>query len=189
LQAVSATFFTCDGLACLPARLIFRGRRWLCAEPTTLPRSFHARRIIAGNGSSAPIAIIGVAAVIKPVIVNAISNRLEIYNGNAALAAHVGRRTALSAAFKRSVPRNESATFAGLAPGRGSSLIRYASLGAAPEGTGRQGIWRHSHSALSSACSRSAFVFSLAGDLPGVVLGVADGRGMRRRDRALLTPP
>jgi hypothetical protein len=27
LYAVSATFCTCDGLACLPVRLSFRGRR------------------------------------------------------------------------------------------------------------------------------------------------------------------
>jgi len=45
LQAVSATFCTCDGLVCLPARLIFRGRRCLWAEFTALPQSFHARRI------------------------------------------------------------------------------------------------------------------------------------------------
>src|SRR5580692_9497592 len=50
LYAVSATFCTCDGLACLPVRLIFRGRRCLCDEFTALPYSFHARRIIASNG-------------------------------------------------------------------------------------------------------------------------------------------
>src|SRR5580693_1048841 len=49
LYAVSATFCTCDGLVCLPVRLIFRGRRCLCDEFTALPYSFHARRIIASN--------------------------------------------------------------------------------------------------------------------------------------------
>src|SRR6266516_2180088 len=42
LYAVPATFCTCDGLVCLPVRLIFRGRQCLCDECTTLPHSFHA---------------------------------------------------------------------------------------------------------------------------------------------------
>jgi hypothetical protein len=42
LHAVSATVCTCDGLACLPVRLTFRGRRCLCDEFTALPDSFHA---------------------------------------------------------------------------------------------------------------------------------------------------
>jgi hypothetical protein len=50
LYAVSAAFCTCDGLLCLPVRLIFRGRRCLCDEFTALPYSFHARRNIVSNG-------------------------------------------------------------------------------------------------------------------------------------------
>src|SRR5271169_5132709 len=64
LHAVSATFCTCDGLACLPVRLIFRGRRCLCGEFTALPHSFHARRIIVSYGP-APTAIIDMAVIIK----------------------------------------------------------------------------------------------------------------------------
>ncbi len=70
LYAVSATFCTCDGLACLPVRLTFRGRRCLCDEFTALPYSFHARRIIMSNGP-----------VPRPPFI-------EAYNGNAALATH-----------------------------------------------------------------------------------------------------
>ena len=50
LYAVPATFCTCDGLACLPVRLIFCGRRCLCDEFTALLYSFHARRHIVNNG-------------------------------------------------------------------------------------------------------------------------------------------
>jgi hypothetical protein len=83
LYAVSATFCTCDGLVCLPVRLTFRGRRCLCDEFTALPYSFHARRIIVSNGPAPRLPFTGMAAVIKRPI-----NRLETYNGNAALATH-----------------------------------------------------------------------------------------------------
>jgi hypothetical protein len=44
LDAVLATFGTCDGLAGVPVRLIFGGRRRWCGEFTALPESFRARR-------------------------------------------------------------------------------------------------------------------------------------------------
>jgi hypothetical protein len=50
LNAVSAAFCTCDGLVCLPVRLIFRARRCLCDEFTALPQSFDARRLFVGKG-------------------------------------------------------------------------------------------------------------------------------------------
>src|SRR5579859_5013991 len=44
LYAVSVTFCICDGLACLPVRRTFRGRRCLCDELTALPFRLDARR-------------------------------------------------------------------------------------------------------------------------------------------------
>jgi hypothetical protein len=38
LPAFSATFSTCDGVVCLPVRLIFTVRRYTFAESTELPK-------------------------------------------------------------------------------------------------------------------------------------------------------
>jgi hypothetical protein len=73
LYAVSATFWTCDGLVCLPVRLSFRGRRCVCGEFTALPHSCRARRMIAGNRPVPRPPFTGLAAVIKLAIVSALS--------------------------------------------------------------------------------------------------------------------
>src|SRR5689334_15061572 len=55
LLAFSATFCTCDGAACLPFRLIFRGRRCRGDAFTDFPRSFHAWRMIRVMASAATL--------------------------------------------------------------------------------------------------------------------------------------